>query len=104
AMDGWGGYCSSKAAINMMSEVAALESNIAENGFKIFSLAPGVVDTDMQNQIRRSNKEKFSDYERFVQLKENGELSNPLAAAEKIMILIERASDFKDVMQDVRRF
>nr|MDQ3395675.1 SDR family NAD(P)-dependent oxidoreductase [Bacteroidota bacterium] len=46
AMDGWGGYCSSKAAINMMSEVAALESNIAENGFKIFSLAPGVVDTD----------------------------------------------------------
>jgi benzil reductase ((S)-benzoin forming) len=103
-MDGWGGYCSSKAAINMMSEVAALENKIRNNKFNIYALAPGVVDTEMQGEIRKVDNEDFSELDRFIKMKKNNELSDPDATAKKIIYLINNAHKYSVVVQDVRKF
>src|SRR5690606_34498338 len=47
---GWSAYCSSKAAINMFTQVLAAEQQEVKNGIKILAVAPGVVDTDMQSE------------------------------------------------------
>ncbi len=72
---GWGAYGSSKAAINhIAASIAAEEPSI----FSI-SIAPGIVDTDMQVQIREDFKENMSEenHAAFVSLKETGQLLPP---------------------------
>ena len=66
---GWSAYCSSKAAINMLTQTLALEQASYENGAKVLAIAPGVVDTDMQGEIRQSTKANFRDIDRFLNLK-----------------------------------
>ncbi|KAF5109511.1 hypothetical protein DV452_004662 [Geotrichum candidum] len=71
----WGAYGSSKAAINhIAASIAAEEPSI----FSI-SIAPGIVDTDMQVQIREDFKENMSEenHAAFVSLKETGQLLPP---------------------------
>ncbi len=45
---GWGAYCAAKAGIDMVSRVASLEAQAAQDGVEVVSLAPGVIDTPMQ--------------------------------------------------------
>jgi NAD(P)-dependent dehydrogenase (short-subunit alcohol dehydrogenase family) len=52
AMEGWSAYCASKAGLNMLTQSLAVEYGRA--GLRVFSLAPGIVDTDMQSSIRAS--------------------------------------------------
>ncbi|KAF5100726.1 hypothetical protein D0Z03_000768 [Geotrichum reessii] len=69
---GWGAYGSSKAAINhLASSIAAEEPSL----FSI-SIAPGVVDTDMQVQIREKHRSNMSEenHKKFTSLKETGQL------------------------------
>lgn len=84
---GWSGYCTSKAAINMFTQTLALE----QTDFKILAIAPGVVDTDMQTQIRQSKVENFKDIERFITLKKNGKLFEINEVGEKIYSMDNRA-------------
>ncbi|WP_395057277.1 SDR family NAD(P)-dependent oxidoreductase [Flavobacterium sp.] len=77
---GWSLYCASKAAIDMMTKAVAVEQETIENGTKIVAIYPGVVDTDMQTQIRKSKIENFADLQRFIDLKE----SNSLVSIETI--------------------
>lgn len=49
-LEGWGAYCSSKAAAWMLTRVAAVEAP----HLRIMSLSPGTVATDMQRTIRAS--------------------------------------------------
>lgn len=73
---GWSTYCGSKAALNMLTQNLALEQQEITSGVKVLAIAPGVVDTDMQAQIRKSDKDDFKDVERFVALKTDGGLNN----------------------------
>ncbi len=61
---GWAAYCASKAAVEMLTEVVALEE--ADSGLRAYALAPGVVDTDMQALIRSTPAERFPTVERFL--------------------------------------
>lgn len=103
-VDGWAGYCASKAALDMLSEVASLESRKRGGALKVFSVSPGVVDTEMQSEIRGTDQKDFSRVQQFVQLKKEGELSSPEKVAQKIMNLIQNPGRFDSVLQDVRRF
>lgn len=106
-VDGWSGYCASKAALDMLSQVAALEVEKAGgkvSDFKVYALAPGVVDTAMQAEIRQVNPEDFSNLDKFLNLKEKGALDDAARTAEKFMYLIDHSSEFNDVLQDVRKF
>lgn len=81
---GWSVYCSSKAAINMLTQTAAAEQTDAKYPVKVLAIAPGVVDTDMQTEIRRSDKSNFKDIERFIALKEDNALNDALTVGKKI--------------------
>ncbi|WP_291783623.1 SDR family NAD(P)-dependent oxidoreductase [Cecembia sp.] len=104
AIDGWACYSSSKAAINLLSEAAALEAELDESGIRVFSVAPGVVDTAMQSDIRAADKKSFSLLDKFVGLKENKLLSTPDHSASKLIALMEEPERFKGVLQDVREY
>lgn len=82
--DGWGMYCTSKAGLDMATLVADAEQKLKSNAVKILGIAPGVVATDMQIQIRQASKAQFSNIEKFIKLKENNELYSPEAVALKL--------------------
>lgn len=56
-MEGWSGYCASKAGAIMLTRAAHLE---AGEGVRVLSLSPGTVATDMQAAIRASGVNRIS--------------------------------------------
>jgi benzil reductase ((S)-benzoin forming) len=74
AYAGWSIYCATKAALDHHARAVALDANRA---LRICSLAPGVVDTNMQAEIRGSGAEQFPLREKFEELKRNGQLVSP---------------------------
>lgn len=81
---GWSVYCSTKAALNMLTQTLAVEQAEEKNGVKVLAIAPGVVDTDMQVEIRNSNKADFKDLDRFIALKEEDGLNDAATVGAKI--------------------
>src|SRR5690606_28299619 len=65
---GWPVYCATKAALDHYTRVLAEENP----DLRVASLAPGVIDTAMQVQIRSSARQQFPDLARFLQLHEQG--------------------------------
>ncbi|PRG54054.1 SDR family oxidoreductase [Burkholderia gladioli] len=82
AYAGWSVYCATKAALDHHARAVALDAN---GPLRIASVAPGVVDTDMQASIRATEAERFPQLERFTQLKASGALSTPEDAARKLL-------------------
>lgn len=80
-MAGWSIYCATKAALDNHARAVA-EDGIA--GLLISSLAPGVIDTDMQADIRGSTVEQFPAIDQFKAMKADGVLSSPAEAGKKI--------------------
>lgn len=93
-VDGWAAYCSAKAGIDMLTEVVAKELKQAgnPNNFYTFSIAPGIVDTEMQTDIRGSKEDDFSRVEEFKEYKQSGALVSPEAVAEKLETVINDPS------------
>ncbi|MCL6259341.1 SDR family NAD(P)-dependent oxidoreductase [Aquiflexum sp. TKW24L] len=104
SLDGWSGYSASKSALNMLTQTAQTEADLNQNGIRFFAVAPGVVDTEMQLEIRNASSTDFSSLPKFIGLKENNQLSSPEYAADKILYLIKNAEKFEGVIQDVRDF
>ena len=82
AYPGWSIYCATKAALDHHARAVALDANRA---LRICSLAPGVIDTDMQAQIRGSGEEQFPMRARFEDLKRSGKLSTPEQSAAQLV-------------------
>ncbi|MGQ3198153.1 MAG: SDR family NAD(P)-dependent oxidoreductase, partial [Hydrogenophaga sp.] len=66
------------------------------------SLAPGVIDTDMQSQLRAGDSAAFPDLERFVELKRQGQLTSPAEAAARVLAWLERPDFGTQPVADVR--
>lgn len=105
AIDGWAAYCASKAALDLFSETVRLEFNLhqTENWF-IHSIAPGVVDTEMQSEIRNSDPSEFKSLDRFIALKTENQLASPTAVAEKLFSVIQEPKQFESTILSVRDF
>jgi len=97
-MDGWSAYCASKAALDMLSLTCQKEQDLLGTGVKVYSLAPGVVDTAMQAHIREAESDQFSELERFKGLKENKELLEPETVGNKLFKFIQNTDPYKEVM------
>jgi benzil reductase ((S)-benzoin forming) len=82
AYPGWSVYGATKAALDHHARSAALDG---VPGLLVCSLAPGVINTDMQAEIRASSVECFPNRERFVELERSGQLSEPLECAAKLV-------------------
>jgi len=95
-------YCAAKAGMDHFSRAVALEEAMRPNGARIVSLAPGVIDTDMQVTLRSTGADDFPDRERFVQLKAQGLLDSPETAAAKVLAYLDRADFGSKPVADVR--
>lgn len=71
----WGAYGSSKAALNHL----ALTLGVEEPDVTTISIRPGVVDTEMQRELREVHHKtmKKDDAEGFFSLHRNGQLLKP---------------------------
>lgn len=102
AMASQASYCAVKAGMDHFSRAVALEQTHAPHPARIVSLAPGVIDTDMQVQLRAGDPAQFPDLERFVQLKTSGQLDSPATAATKIIAFLQRPDFGSKPVADVR--
>jgi len=82
AYPGWSIYCATKAALDHHARAVALDDNAS---LRICSVAPGVVDTDMQAEIRGAGLDQFPLRERFDALKRDGQLATPEESARKLV-------------------
>lgn len=71
---GWSAYCSTKALINRYTETVALEQHTLKTENKVFAFSPGVMDTNMQAEIRSTDRASFKDVEQFIQYKKDDQL------------------------------
>jgi benzil reductase ((S)-benzoin forming) len=83
---GWSAYCAGKAAVDRMSECLALEEKAA--GTRVLSVAPGLVETSMHDQIRASSPTDFPEVDRFRRVKEEGRFSSPGWVASHLLELV----------------
>lgn len=102
AMAGSASYCAAKAGMDHMARAVALEEAGRANGARVVSLAPGVIDTDMQTQLRSADPVLFPERERFVGLKAAGQLDTPEQAATKVLKVLARADFGSQPVADVR--
>lgn len=78
AYAGWAVYCATKAALDHHARAVA-EDGVP--GLRIGSVAPGVIDTDMQGELRSTREADFPARERFEGLKRDGALRSPTECA-----------------------
>ncbi|PLT30553.1 (S)-benzoin forming benzil reductase [Peribacillus deserti] len=76
-IQGWSIYGSTKAALNLFTKTAALEAESGNENVIINAFSPGIMDTDMQQTIRSSDQEAFSELDKFIGYKEKGMLRSP---------------------------
>jgi len=100
--DGMSAYCASKAGLDMFGRCLALEQEKAKNPVRILAIAPGVLDTPMQNRIRQVDEALFPAKARFVTLKEEGKLSSPTDSARRILSLVYSGSFESGAVLDLR--
>ena len=82
AYPGWSVYCATKAALDHHARAVALDAN---RDLRVCSLAPGVIDTAMQAEIRAVSLDQFPLRERFDEMKRAGELTDPDDCAARLV-------------------
>jgi len=98
AMAGSAAYCAIKAGLDHLSRALALEAP----DVGVVSLAPGVIDTDMQVQLRGADPKQFPEQARFQDLKDAGQLQTAEATAASIVRFLLRSDFGKTVVADIR--
>ncbi len=102
AMAGSAVYCAAKAGMDHLARALALEEAQAGNGARVASVAPGIIDTDMQVLLRSADPARFPEQARFAAFHESGQLDSPAAAAAKLLSLLDRADYGDNPVTDVR--
>lgn len=103
AYTGWSSYCAGKAGLDHYSNAVSLEQKKEPFGVKVVSVAPGIIDTDMQKEIRTSDQQDFELVGQFIEYKEKGLLSSPEETAAKLARLIQSDKFYEmDVLLDLR--
>ncbi len=102
AMAGTALYSAAKAGMDHFTRCVALDEARQVHGARIVALAPGVIDTDMQSDLRAVDAAQFPDRAGFVQLKQTGMLTSPEAAAARALAYLSRADFGSQPVADVR--
>lgn len=96
---GWSVYCAGKAALDHHARAVQAE---ASPGVRICSLAPGVLDTAMQGEIRATTTEYFPLRDRFVEMQRSGGLIAPAECAMHLVDFLLDADFGRDAVADLR--
>lgn len=98
---GWGGYALSKAALNMLIQLAARE----HPNCHFQSLAPGLVDTHMQDILGKIHDSRFPSLDRIQAAHGTDKMPSPAALAPRLLQVItdvlptRPSGDFVDIRQ-----
>jgi benzil reductase ((S)-benzoin forming) len=95
-------YCTAKAGLDMMTRCAALDEASRDNGARLCSLAPGVIDTEMQKQLRDSDPASFPDHARFAAMHSESQLASAEDTAERILNFLDRDDFGTEPIADIR--
>ena len=99
AYPGWSVYCATKAALDLHARAVQLD---ADPQVRICSLAPGVIDTDMQATIRATPDANFPLRQRFVDLKDSGTLVAPADCARALVDYLLAPQFGHEAVDDLR--
>ena len=93
AIASWSTYCATKSGLDMLTEVIQKEKH---ESLKVFSIHPGVVNTNMQEEIRKSDADFFPIKQQFIDYYSKNELFSVDFVALKIFQIIAKNEDFKE--------
>lgn len=86
--EGWTSYSAGKAAVDMWVQAAGAEQARRGSRARVVAVAPGVVDTAMQEQLRSVDEADFPRVDKFVDRHASGQLTPPEEAARGIWRLV----------------
>ncbi|MBD5779573.1 SDR family NAD(P)-dependent oxidoreductase [Pelagicoccus sp. NFK12] len=92
----WSLYCATKAGQEQLVRTIAKEQENAPHPTVFANINPGVMETAMQEQIRKTSPSHFPEVERFIKLKEEGRIPTPDTIAQKIADLIEKPESLEN--------
>jgi benzil reductase ((S)-benzoin forming) len=101
AYPGWSAYCAGKAALDHWVRAVGLEQR-ERGGVVVCAIAPGVVDTGMQDRIREVDEHDFPRVERFRELHAGGELRDPDEVARQLWSVLDDGVEAGSVL-DLRQ-
>lgn len=87
---GWSCYCTAKAGLELFTQCVAAEQVANEAPVKMLSIIPGIIDTEMQAEIRAADVSDFPQVARFIGFKEQQQLRSSDEVAEKIVELLQK--------------
>ena len=96
---GWAVYCATKAAMDRYAQVLQQDCG---NTVRIVSMAPGIIDTGMQAEIRSFGEQDFPSIERFIGFHKQQQLASPDTTASRLLTLMERDEFGTKTLDDVR--
>jgi benzil reductase ((S)-benzoin forming) len=99
AYAGWSVYCATKAALDHHARAAVLDRT---QRLRISSVAPGVIDTGMQAEVRASTQGDFPDRERFIAMKREGRLKDADQAGRELVEFLLSNGFGREPISDLR--
>jgi benzil reductase ((S)-benzoin forming) len=99
ASSGWGVYCATKAAMDRYAEVAQLDQG---KRARIVSMAPGMIDTPMQEKIRATSKTDLPSLDRFLDAHSQQKLATPEGTATRLLKVLASDAFGAKTIDDVR--
>lgn len=100
--EGWSAYGAGKAAIDHWVRITGAEQARLERPVTVLAVAPGVVDTGMQDLIREQDAGAFPAVQRFIELHRDAELVAPEEAAASIWRVVGREDMTSGAVIDLR--
>ena len=99
AIASWSTYCATKSALDSLTNVISEENH---SNLTIFSVHPGVVDTEMQTEIRKADIDFFPLLSKFTNYYINGELEKSKIVSQKILYIINNCTKFDKNILSIR--
>ena len=101
-------YCAAKAGLDHLTRCLALEEAARSHeeggqGARVCAIAPGVIDTDMQAQLRGASAQDFPGQGRFAALKAEGQLASAEDTARRLLTYLARPDFGSEAVDDIRR-
>lgn len=93
---GWSAYAASKAGLDQLTRGAAID--LKDTAIRVYSLHPGLVDTQMQETLRAATPDQLPPDRRqfFVDQKETGKVQSPEVPARTMLWLCSPQCDLEN--------
>ena len=97
----WNTYCATKSALDRLTDVINKENH---KNLRIFSVHPGIVNTNMQAEIRNSDPNLFPLHQNFVDYHTLNSLISAKSTALKLHQIIVKKNNLEEIILDLRDF